>query len=233
MFRLPAGYPSRSEHRGLSVNIGIDLDNTLIDYSHVFAHVGIDFGVLPEDMASAPKSAVKSYLQQEPQWEITWMRIQGQVYGRCIERATLMPGAREALLFLRENKALVSIVSHKTIHGHFDADRVNLHEAALSWLRAHDFFSVAGIHMDSGNVHFLETRDEKLRRIAELGCEVFIDDLPEILTDPAFPDGVKRVWFGADHHPDAALDKGLKRWENWDDIHQNFLRPLLLLARRG
>ncbi len=211
------------------MNIGIDLDNTLIDYSNVFAHVGIDCGVLPQDMVNAPKSVVKSYIQQDPQWETIWMRIQGQVYGHYIERATLMQGAKETLLFLRDKKAQLFIVSHKTIFGHFDAHKVNLHDAALSWLRGHDFFSDTGFGIDIRNVHFLETRDAKLRRIAELECRVFIDDLPEVLTDPGFPDDVCPVWFGADHvtDSDSGHDHRLKRWESWNDIHHYVLRPLL------
>jgi hypothetical protein len=45
-------------------------------------------------------------------------------------------------------------------------------------------------------VFFESTRAEKLSRIAELGCDWFIDDLAEVFSDPAFPPGVRRILFG-------------------------------------
>jgi hypothetical protein len=46
------------------------------------------------------------------------------------------------------------------------------------------------------NVFFESSRPEKLARIAALHCTCFIDDLEEVLIDPGFPPGVKRVLFG-------------------------------------
>jgi hypothetical protein len=45
------------------------------------------------------------------------------------------------------------------------------------------------------NIYFEGTRAEKLARIAELQLSHFIDDLEEVLTDPAFPQNVQRILF--------------------------------------
>ena len=39
---------------------------------------------------------------------------------------------------------------------------------------------------DDSRIHFLETRELKISRISELACQVFIDDLPEVLQAPGF-----------------------------------------------
>jgi hypothetical protein len=45
-------------------------------------------------------------------------------------------------------------------------------------------------------VNFLETRQAKVATIAQLGCEVFVDDLPEVLNAPSFPSSTKGILFG-------------------------------------
>ena len=49
--------------------------------------------------------------------------------------------------------------------------------------------------IDPSRVFFELTKEEKVARAAGLRCEIFIDDLPEILTMPGFPDGMLRILF--------------------------------------
>jgi hypothetical protein len=49
--------------------------------------------------------------------------------------------------------------------------------------------------MGEGAVHFLETREEKIMKIVSLKCDVFVDDLPEVLSDSNFPKGTKGILF--------------------------------------
>ena len=44
-------------------------------------------------------------------------------------------------------------------------------------------------------MHFRETREAKIAAIGQIGCAVFIDDLPEVLRHEAFPANVQRIWF--------------------------------------
>jgi hypothetical protein len=87
------------------------------------------------------------------------------------------------------------IVSHKTEHGHFDPDKVNLRGAALQWMEGQGFFTDEGFSIVRDHVHFASTRSEKLNRIANLNCDFFIDDLEEVLVDPEFPPSVRRILF--------------------------------------
>jgi hypothetical protein len=178
------------------LRIGIDFDNTLIRYDEVFLAVARERKLLGS-MFSGNKQAVRDAIRRLPDGEIAWQRLQGQVYGKGIAKAAMFEGVDAFLRHCRAARHQVFIVSHKTELGHADPDRVNLREAALGWMEAHGFFAPDIYGIARGNVFFEATRREKLRRIAALNCTYFIDDLEEVLTDPAFPAGVNRILFGA------------------------------------
>jgi len=76
--------------------------------------------------------------------------------------------------------------------------------------------------LDFGDVYFELTKADKLRRIEQLGCTYFIDDLPEFLTDPQFPAAVQRILFDpAGRYVDSFP---LTAFRSWCD-----LRPLLMV----
>jgi hypothetical protein len=177
------------------LRIGIDFDNTLIGYDEVFLAAARERGLLPPGFAGN-KQAVRDAIRLLPDGELVWQRLQGHVYGRGIEAAVMLDGAAAFLRRCRQAEHAVFIVSHKTERGHHDPDGVDLRKAALAWMETHGFFAADGCAIRRQNVFFEATRGDKLRRIAALGCTHFIDDLPEVLTDPAFPPGVSRVLFG-------------------------------------
>jgi hypothetical protein len=78
---------------------------------------------------------------------------------------------------------------------------VPLRKAALSWMERRGFFTTSGYAIPLENVFFEDTRTDKLRRIANLACTHFIDDLEEVLNDPNFPP-IRRILF-ARHRPNA------------------------------
>ena len=76
----------------------------------------------------------------------------------------------------------------------------------MGWMHAQGFFAPEGFALAPGNVHFAASRAEKLRRIAQLACDVFIDDLAEVLVDPEFPAGVRRILFSGQATADARYE---------------------------
>src|SRR4029077_5907849 len=124
--------------------------------------------------------------------------------------------------FLRGCRAAghqVFIVSHKTEFGHHDPDRVDLRAAALGWMEAHGFFATDAYGIPRQNVFFEATRSDKLRRIAALACDCFIDDLEEVLADPDFPPGVDRILLGGGPSPHFAT------CANWQQISETLIDP--------
>lgn len=176
-----------------SLRIGIDFDNTIIAYDQVFRDIAKDFGLIEAGFFGR-KQAVRDAIRLLPEGEFAWQRLQGQVYGKNIGGATMIAGVADFLRRCRKQDCAVVIVSHKTEYGHFDLERINLREAALNWMAMNGLFE-SDYAVGKNNVYFEGTRREKLARIANLQLSHFIDDLEEVLTDPAFPQSVQRILF--------------------------------------
>lgn len=207
-----------------TLHIGVDLDNTIIDYDAVFGEVAEEMGLLKQAPVVGRKNEIKAWLIKSDPSEHLWMRLQGQVYGRFIERAALSPGVEVFLRGIRAKGVRISIVSHKTQYGHFDPARVNLWDAARSWLERRGFFAADGFGLDRADLYFEETRDGKIARIASIGCRAFIDDLVDVLRHPAFPRAVERIWFAGDQAETAGA--GLSALRTWAEVLDTVLRKL-------
>lgn len=171
--------------------IGVDFDNTLISYDDVFAAYAADEGIVVEG-EKRRKRVVRDSIRALPEGETRWQALQGRVYGKGIAGAVPVEGAIDFLRKCREAAWDVLLISHKTEFGHFDPDRVNLRAAAVTWLERHGFFEACS-GLSRVGVYWESTREAKLERIASSGCDLFIDDLEEVLCDERFPAGVERV----------------------------------------
>ncbi len=197
-------------------HIGLDLDNTIIDYDAAFPRVGEAVGILSPGHGLTGKAAVKAHLLTLDGGTASWMRLQGRVYGSFIGVAVPFEGAAAFIEDMLARGHRVTIVSHKTRFGHFDETRTCLWDAARSWLREHRLITDAPGGLRDEDVVFTETREEKLRRIARLSCDIFVDDLSVVLLHPDFPDGVKRLWFAG--RDEGAASSPLEPHGNWADI---------------
>src|SRR5712692_8565861 len=168
------------------MRIGIDFDNTLIDYTEVFVAAARDRGLIDARVGRS-KRAVRDAIRRLPDGEITWQRLQGHVYGAGIGGARMFAGAAEFLRTCRSHGVPIFIVSHKTRYGHYDPARVDLREAALGWMTARGLFRAEEGGIARENVFFADDREGKLARIAALDCSHFIDDLEELFADRGFP----------------------------------------------
>jgi len=175
--------------------IGIDFDNTIVCYDEVFVLAATAEGLIPHDLRGG-KAAVRDFIRNLSGGEEKWQRLQGRVYGDQMDDASLFEGAARFLSRCRQRAdTSVFIVSHKTEFGHFDESGINLREVARAWMTKHGFFDKAGFNLAGDAVYFEATRDDKIERIAQLGCTHFIDDLEEVLGHPRFPAGIKRILF--------------------------------------
>lgn len=210
--------------------VGIDIDNTLIDYSGVFYHVGRDLGWLPEvsDDANAAltdcsKNAVKSYLHGQQEFD-RWTELQGIVYGKQLHKAKLYDNALLCVQWLLAQGVNVQIISHKTRYPYL-GEKVDLHQSALSFLHEQQLIGDAPNQVPLSHVHFLEEKQTKVAQIAKAQCDVFIDDLLEIFALDGFPNRCKALWFAP-----SLFD------ENTGQINQqssSVVQQLSQLASRG
>ena len=179
------------------MRVGIDFDNTIICYDGVFLEQARQRGLVPADFTGA-KRAVRDAVRLLPGGEASWQRLQGYAYGRGIDGAHCFAGLDAFLARARAAGARIVVVSHKTEYGHHDPAGVNLRDAARRWMHAQGLFAGPGHGLSKSDVHFADTRAEKLAKIRETGCALFIDDLEEVLGDPAFPAEVRRILFSSD-----------------------------------
>ncbi len=171
--------------------LGLDFDNTIVSYETVFHKVALERGYIGADVPCS-KLAVRDDMRARDM-EDRWTEIQGYVYGKCMDQADVFPGVIETLCWVRDNGHDVMIVSHKT-HFPFAGPKYDLHKAARDWIE--DVLQDdLGPLINSRNVNFIETMDGKINRIGELGCDLFIDDLPEIFLVESFPEATQRFLF--------------------------------------
>jgi hypothetical protein len=197
------------------VRIGIDLDNTIIDYTHVFHQVAVDLGWIPETVGSS-KQEVKGYFHHLGLYD-RWTELQGKVYGEFLTRAKPYPLAVQALGALSSRHQLF-IVSHKTRYP-IIGEQVDFHQAAMAWLETHKIVKQVNAPIRAEQVFFEETKQAKARQIGHLQCDLFIDDLPEIFALSEFPKHTKQLWFNPHQLHDKFDYPQLRSW-HLADIEQ-------------
>ena len=107
------------------MRIGLDFDNTLVRYDHVFAIESKKLGIMPASWRGS-KQELRDELRSRPEGERLWQALQGRVYGSGMEQAVMFPGVAPFLIRSRQRGDDLFIVSHKTEFGHFDSKRTPL-----------------------------------------------------------------------------------------------------------
>ncbi|MCG3203769.1 MAG: hypothetical protein KCHDKBKB_00441 [Elusimicrobia bacterium] len=172
------------------MRIGVDFDNTIVCFDTLFHRAAREKKLIPESVGSS-KGEVRDYLRAVGR-EQDWTALQGDVYGELIRDAQPFPGVVEFLSSCVHQDIAVNIISHKTKQPFLGSSH-DLHKAAMNWLESQGFFSDVGLKKE--DVYLELTKEKKMERIASLRCTHFVDDLPEFLSDPHFPKGVRRFLF--------------------------------------
>ena len=189
--------------------LGIDFDNTVVCYDRVFFETAREAGLVPPETA-ATKTAVRDHLRLTGR-EGDWTAMQGEVYGCRMELAVPFDGVLGFLRRCRRNGVPVAIVSHKTRYP-YAGPRHDLHRAAMQWMERSGFFDPA-VGLTPAAVFLEPTQAAKCRRIGQVGCTHFIDDLPEVFGAPQFPARVQRILFDpARRHARAVVDRRFDGW---------------------
>jgi len=194
------------------LNIGIDFDNTIADYNNVFAPIAKKLGFLNKSF-NGGKSAVSRAIKSQPNGEKKWQTLQGQVYGKYLWMANLMPGADTFLKTCKNNNVNISIVSHKTKFGHYDISKTNLHDVAVAWMENKEFFTERGFKIKPRNIIFAKTQAEKIFYIKNNKFTYFIDDLPEVLDEVNLSPHIKTFLFAKNRLQNISS-------KNWMEINE-------------
>ena len=90
----------------------------------------------------------------------------------------------------------------------------------LKWMEKNCFFDPKVYGIKKEEVFFADTREEKVKKIARLKCDWFIDDLPEVFEEKHFPDSAYKILFGS-YKPESFQDRIVLN--SWRKISEKIL----------
>jgi len=194
--------------------LGIDFDNTIVCYDRAFYRCALAKSLIPPTVIPA-KNEIRNYLRKNDQEE-KWIELQGLIYGVYMHEAEPFPGVIDFFKKCSHLGITVFIISHKTRYP-YRGTKYDLHKVTYEWINNQNFFSERNASLS--DYVFLElTKEEKIQRIIRQKCTHFIDDLPEFLSEFAFPSEVHRILFDPHHlHDDADADTHISSWSALSD----------------
>jgi len=190
------------------MRIGIDLDNTIIDYSYSFFKVAKEDNLISyRDPKN--KKAIKSILISKFD-ENVWTKLQGKIYGEKIMTAKKYKNFDSFVKYMSGKGIEIFIISHKTKYP-FLGKKTDLHNSANLWIKKN-----INNKIKKKNIYFETTLSKKIKRIKSLKLDYFIDDLEKVLNHKNFPDNCNKILFGFNKN------KNLKSFSDWKFITAYF-----------
>lgn len=169
--------------------IGLDLDNTVIDYNPAYRATAERMGLPPE---FTDRESIRPLLRRSEDDDLEWQRFQALLYTDGLAFAEPAAGLSDFLDLCAELPVRVFIVSHKTATTPVQFGGHDLRGPAKAWLVEQ---GIVPNHISLNDIYFCSTRAKKVQKIASLGCQAFIDDLIEVLKHPDLPMDIRRFHY--------------------------------------
>ena len=169
------------------INVGIDLDNTIISYNNSFLRLAKKYNL--SKTRSLNKNIIKKNIIKKfgmPEWT----RCQGKIYGKEILINDSHKDVKKNLIFLKK-KFNIFLISHRSKYPYL-GKKINLHDQAIKWLNKKKFLGKNKIFTKK-NVFFETSLQKKIIRINKLNCKIFIDDLSLVLKK--LPRSITKIHF--------------------------------------
>lgn len=171
------------------MKLGIDLDNTVIDYSNSYKILSRQFNY-PRQINSRNK--IRETFRRNDGKDDEWQKFQAELYTRGLTYARPGYFVLEFIEKLKIRGIELFIVSHKTKNKKINGEEFEFRITAKEWLISNKI--VPNLINDS-NVIFCETRDLKVKVIENLNLNYFIDDLVEVLEHEYFPSKTVGIYY--------------------------------------
>lgn len=195
--------------------VGLDLDNTIVCYDEAIKRLADDVEELPQDTPRT-KLGIRDFLRQENR-EDEWTEFQGKLYGPGMKHADPFPGALEIIATMQSAGHSPVIISHRTQFPYL-GPKHDLHQSARDWI-AKKLVVEGKALIGSENIYLNETKDKKVSLVESLNCDVFLDDLIEILSHDAFPPTAQKLWFSPNQTHDASqIPSDVQIIEDWTEL---------------
>jgi len=205
------------------MRIGIDFDNTIACYDGVFHAAALERGLIPSDLGR-DKNSVRDHLNGSGRKD-DFTELQGYVYGARMDLVSPYRGFAEFIELAQKAGHELFIVSHKTRHPIL-GPKHDMHATARGFLTDRGLMGARPGQIAPESVFFELTKDAKVARAHNLDCEVFIDDLPEILAMQGFPNGMRKILFDPENQFTGAAGDGtaFDRHPSWASIAADLTR---------
>lgn len=180
--------------------IGIDLDNTIVNYENSFKKYLRKNDIYSK---SLDKNKVKHLIKKSFKI-VNWTEAQEEIYGKYVKFAKPYTYFKNFQKFALKNKFKIYIISHKTKFSEFSS-KFNLHKASIRWLKKN-------IYLKDYKIFFLNSFDKKINKINKINPDYFIDDLSQILLDKRLSKKINKIYFSK-----KKIDK-IKNHDSWKKI---------------
>lgn len=195
--------------------IGLDFDNTIVSYDQLFHRVSCEQGLIKNDFP-INKIKIRDYLRSIDK-EHKWTEMQGYVYGNRMNEAKSFNNVKDFIKNLNKGENKLIIISHKTQFP-FAGEKYDLHKAAKEWISN----NLVSPEFSLNDCFFEETKEKKISRISEQGCDFYIDDLPEILQNHLFPQNCNKILFDPENNYFKLKLKNITVKNSWEKISSHF-----------
>jgi len=183
------------------MRIGLDLDNTLIDYDAAYSAIAEELSLPPD---CRDRDSVRALLRQAPPEDHEWQAFQSRLY---TEGLLFSAPASGSLAFLEEcqrREYHVYIISHKTETTQPRFGGRNLRLPAIDWLRG---VGICPEFVNETNVIWCSSVEDKIMRINQENLDLFIDDLMNILESPLLSESIRTWHLCTKSENDGILDR--------------------------
>jgi hypothetical protein len=172
------------------LRIGIDLDNTLINYSKSYPAI---IKELNSKTQLKKRSEIKQYLKSldDSNIEFEWRKFQSYLYTKGLEYAYPSFSIKLLLRILFKSNEIF-IVSHKTEFTSVEFGKQNLRLISMQWLKHH---RLVPEYLALDNIYYCKSQEEKISKINSLNLDVLIDDLDTIIYSSNLDSKIKKILF--------------------------------------
>ena len=143
--------------------------------------------------------------------ENAWTNAQARLYSDYMKFAVPFKDSIRVITDWQKIGSEIFIISHKTKFA-LSGENINLIKYAENWVREHFKNTQIGCFTNPSNIYFEGSIKSKIDRILSTGCEIFIDDLKNVLDD--IPGNILKIHF----KPESEDSKD--SFKNWIEIEE-------------
>jgi len=171
----------------MKTKIGLDLDNTIIDYDKIFYKEALRRKLIPKTI-DKNRIKIREYIKKKSL--IEWQKLQSNIYSINLHNAVVRNGFISFINNLGNNGYNFCVISHKTKYP-YKGKKINLHNLSKNWIDANINKKLNKSGVKIKKIFFETTEKKKIKKIVSEKCDYFIDDLPSVLN--LLPKNIKKI----------------------------------------